>query len=161
MHREAAAGNAAQQAIIDRGRGRIYDLDAAYLEAHADEIAAGPDDAPMDLGLEGRVVLVTGAASGIGRATAGQLAGMGARVLASDIDADAGAAAAAALRDAGGDARFVAGDIADEDTAARARRGGGRRLRAARRRGELRRASAAATRARTSTRSRRGTGSSP
>jgi hypothetical protein len=42
MHREAAAGNAAQQAIIDRGRGRIYDLDAAYLEAHADEIAAGP-----------------------------------------------------------------------------------------------------------------------
>ena len=42
MHREAAAGNAAQQAIIDRGRGRIYDLDAAYLETHADEIAAGP-----------------------------------------------------------------------------------------------------------------------
>jgi NAD(P)-dependent dehydrogenase (short-subunit alcohol dehydrogenase family) len=72
----------------------------------------------MDLGLDGRVVLVTGAASGIGRATAGQLAGMGARVLASDIDADAGAAAAAALRDAGGDVRFVAGDIADDDTAA-------------------------------------------
>ena len=72
----------------------------------------------MDLGLEGRVVLVTGAASGIGRATAGQLAGMGARVLASDIDADAGAAAAAALRDAGGDVRFVAGDIAEDDTAA-------------------------------------------
>jgi len=42
MHREAAAGNAAQQAIIDRGRGRIYDLDAAYLEAHADRIAPGP-----------------------------------------------------------------------------------------------------------------------
>jgi NAD(P)-dependent dehydrogenase (short-subunit alcohol dehydrogenase family) len=73
----------------------------------------------MDLGLEGRVVLVTGAASGIGRATAGQLAGMGARVLASDIDADAGEAAAAALRDAGGDVRFAAGDIADDDTAAR------------------------------------------
>jgi NAD(P)-dependent dehydrogenase (short-subunit alcohol dehydrogenase family) len=72
----------------------------------------------MDLGLDGRVVLVTGAASGIGRATAGQLAGMGARVLASDIDADAGEAAAAALRDAGGDVRFVAGDIADDDTAA-------------------------------------------
>jgi len=42
MHREAAAGNAAQQAIIDRGRGRIYDLDAAYLEAHGDRIARGP-----------------------------------------------------------------------------------------------------------------------
>ncbi len=72
----------------------------------------------MDLGLEGRVVLVTGAASGIGRATAGRLAEMGARVLASDIDADAGEAAAAALRDAGGDVRFVAGDIAEDDTAA-------------------------------------------
>jgi phosphotransferase family enzyme len=42
MHREAAAGNAGQQAIIDRGRGRIYDLDAAWLEAHADRIAPGP-----------------------------------------------------------------------------------------------------------------------
>ncbi len=72
----------------------------------------------MDLGLEGRVVLVTGAASGIDRATAGRLAEMGARVLASDIDADAGEAAAAALRDAGGDVRFVAGDIAEDDTAA-------------------------------------------
>jgi NAD(P)-dependent dehydrogenase (short-subunit alcohol dehydrogenase family) len=73
----------------------------------------------MDLGLDGRVVLVTGAASGIGRATAGQLAGMGARVLASDIDADAGEAAAGALRDAGGDVRFVAGDVAGDDTASR------------------------------------------
>ena len=72
----------------------------------------------MDLGLGGQVVLVTGAASGIGRATAGQLAGMGACVLASDIDADAGEEAAAALRDAGGDVRFVAGDVAGEDTAA-------------------------------------------
>jgi hypothetical protein len=42
MHREAAAGNAAQQAIVDRGRGRIYHLDAAYLEAHADRLAPGP-----------------------------------------------------------------------------------------------------------------------
>jgi NAD(P)-dependent dehydrogenase (short-subunit alcohol dehydrogenase family) len=71
----------------------------------------------MDLGLAGRVVLVTGAASGIGRATAGQLAAMGARVLASDIDAEAGEAAAATLREAGGDVRFLAGDVAADDTA--------------------------------------------
>ena len=32
MHREAAAGNAAQQVIIDRGRGAIYERDMAYLE---------------------------------------------------------------------------------------------------------------------------------
>ena len=32
MHREACAGNAAQQAIIDRGRGLMYEDDAAYLE---------------------------------------------------------------------------------------------------------------------------------
>jgi NAD(P)-dependent dehydrogenase (short-subunit alcohol dehydrogenase family) len=64
----------------------------------------------MDYGLQGRVALVTGAASGIGRATAELLAGMGARVVASDVDAERGEAVASAL-----DARFVAADVADED----------------------------------------------
>src|SRR4051795_2799191 len=69
----------------------------------------------LDYGLRDRVVLVTGAASGIGRATAELLAGMGAAVVASDIDADAGASAAAALTDAGARVRFVAADVAEED----------------------------------------------
>ena len=67
----------------------------------------------MDYGLEGRVALVTGAASGIGRATAELLAAMGARVLACDVNADAGAAVAAALREGGAEARFVAADVTD------------------------------------------------
>jgi NAD(P)-dependent dehydrogenase (short-subunit alcohol dehydrogenase family) len=41
----------------------------------------------MDYGLKGRVALVTGAASGIGKATAALLAGSGARVVASDLRA--------------------------------------------------------------------------
>jgi len=48
----------------------------------------------MDYGLEGKVALVTGAASGIGRATAALLAGSGARVVASDLRAGDGVVAA-------------------------------------------------------------------
>ena len=51
----------------------------------------------MDYGLRGRVALVTGAASGIGRATAELFARNGARVVASDVNAEAGAAVVAEL----------------------------------------------------------------
>ena len=61
----------------------------------------------MDFGLAGKVALVTGAASRIGRATAELFAGLGVCVVASDSDAEHGEAAAAALRERGGEALFV------------------------------------------------------
>jgi NAD(P)-dependent dehydrogenase (short-subunit alcohol dehydrogenase family) len=72
----------------------------------------------MDYGLRDRVVLVTGAASGIGKATAQLFAEMGARVVASDVDVDRGAAAIADLSEAGHDAVFVPADIADDHAVA-------------------------------------------
>ena len=56
---------------------------------------------------EGKVVAVTGAATGIGRAAAEALAREGARVVLSDVD-DTGAEVAAAI---GGDAIFVHADV--------------------------------------------------
>lgn len=59
----------------------------------------------------GMVALVTGAASGIGRATAVALAREGAAVLIADLQREAGAAAAAAINAGGGRAAFVEADI--------------------------------------------------
>jgi len=72
----------------------------------------------MDLGLTDRVVIVTGASSGLGRASAGTLVAEGARVVVSARDPEAVAAAAQEL---GGPGRVVgvAADNADPATATR------------------------------------------
>jgi NAD(P)-dependent dehydrogenase (short-subunit alcohol dehydrogenase family) len=66
--------------------------------------------------LEGRVALVTGAASGIGRATAERLADEGATVVITDVQDTAGEEAVAAIRDGGGTALFVHQDVTDEQS---------------------------------------------
>jgi len=69
------------------------------------------DRAAQLLSLEGRVAMVTGAASGIGRGIALRLAEMGAVVVVLDIDRDGGAETAAAISDQGGKAIFEKCDV--------------------------------------------------
>jgi len=68
----------------------------------------------MEIGLTGKAALVTGAGSGIGRATALALAREGAQVMASDVDTEGGAGTVRLIEAAGGVARFVPLDVTDE-----------------------------------------------
>ncbi|MSP12142.1 MAG: glucose 1-dehydrogenase [Chloroflexi bacterium] len=61
--------------------------------------------------LENKVALITGAASGIGRATAQLFAREGARVVVADVNTAGGQETVAGIRQAGGDAFFVNADV--------------------------------------------------
>jgi NAD(P)-dependent dehydrogenase (short-subunit alcohol dehydrogenase family) len=65
--------------------------------------------------IRGKVALVSGAGSGIGRATAMALAREGAKVVVADIDDAAGEESVELIRSAGGDAVYVHADVSRED----------------------------------------------
>jgi NAD(P)-dependent dehydrogenase (short-subunit alcohol dehydrogenase family) len=69
--------------------------------------------------LEGKVALVTGATSGIGKAAAIQLAAQGATVIVHGRDANRGAAVVAEIENRGGSARFVGADLGEPAEALR------------------------------------------
>lgn len=60
--------------------------------------------------LQGKIALVTGAGSGIGRAVAIRYAAAGAKVVVSDINPEGGEETVVAIKEAGGDAIFVRAD---------------------------------------------------
>jgi NAD(P)-dependent dehydrogenase (short-subunit alcohol dehydrogenase family) len=69
--------------------------------------------------LEGKLALVTGATSGIGKATAGQLAAQGATVIVHGRDVTRGVEVVAEIENGGGSARFVAADLTEPAEALR------------------------------------------
>ena len=73
----------------------------------------------MDLGIEGKVALVTASSRGLGRATAEALAGEGVRVMVTSRNAASLAELASSLRATGADVASTVADITDPDAPAR------------------------------------------
>lgn len=63
---------------------------------------------------DGKVIVITGAANGIGRSAAERFASQGAKVVVSDIDVDHGRGVVADIEKAGGEAKFISCDVTDE-----------------------------------------------
>lgn len=70
----------------------------------------------MTQNFAGKVALITGAASGLGRATALLFAQHGAKVIVSDITIDGGHETVKMIQDKGGDATFIECNVANEES---------------------------------------------
>jgi methylmalonyl-CoA mutase cobalamin-binding domain/chain len=110
----APEGDMIQQidGIVDRVRSAP--ADATEPAAPAADVAGFPSGQPGPL--SGRVVIVTGAARGLGRAYTVELCRQGAAVVANDLDEAALGEAAAATADLPGSVHPVACDVTDPDT---------------------------------------------
>jgi NAD(P)-dependent dehydrogenase (short-subunit alcohol dehydrogenase family) len=82
-------------------------------------VAPMPDDYFVPGRFAGKTVIVTGCARGMGRGAAWRLAREGANVVGVDWLEEEGGRAMAQIAAAGHATRFVAGDVADDDTCAR------------------------------------------
>ncbi len=69
--------------------------------------------------LDGKVALITGAGSGMGRVAAQMFAAEGARVMVAEFARDAGVETVSLVTDAGGEATLVQADVSREDDARR------------------------------------------
>lgn len=69
-----------------------------------------------DLRLNGKVALITGSGSGIGRSSAIRFAEEGAIVVINDLDSDKGEETAAEIRSKGGKATFLQADVTDSES---------------------------------------------
>jgi len=66
--------------------------------------------------LDGKIAIITGAAAGIGQATAQRVAAEGARTVVADLNADRAREVAAKIAAAGGEATAVQADLGDTDS---------------------------------------------
>jgi 3-oxoacyl-[acyl-carrier protein] reductase len=93
-------------------------MQSGIVRCPAHQISETPTEGAMK-SLRGRVAIVTGGASGVGRGIAVVLAGEGANVVVADVDAGAATAAAAELPEAGGSAMAVEVDVSSRPSVER------------------------------------------